>query len=201
MSEFGRELLVLILTPSLAVGALTYLAKKMINSFFGSKENRYKTTLKSVADKELETFKAEISKSTQRFNVKTSGVYEKQASVLIELYSQLSDLDYWMNTAINHGELNDDNYKKFSSAYFELRKYWRRNRLLLPKDIDLNIKVLMRDSFWAVNSYESSERSFMNGDFNRADKMRDKAQKIIDLIPQISEQLTEDFRKHIGVLD
>ncbi|MBF4371012.1 hypothetical protein EAY04_23785, partial [Vibrio anguillarum] len=68
------------------------------------KEQSLLTDLKVQADIEVAVYRAKLEQESLRFNVKTSGVYEKQAEVLMELYSQLSDLEYLMNVAINQGK-------------------------------------------------------------------------------------------------
>ncbi|AXX59713.1 hypothetical protein J0J26_23075 [Vibrio vulnificus] len=165
------------------------------------KEQSLLTDLKVQADIEVAVYRAKLEQESLRFNVKTSGVYEKQAEVLMELYSQLSDLEYLMNVAINQGKPWDEKYDKFKSIYFEVRTYWRRNRILLSDEIDHLIRALLSDAFLAVENYGSGESSFLRGDFEYSDTQKQKAEQLKQSIPQILELLVTDFRDKIGVTD
>ncbi|MBF4444000.1 hypothetical protein EA908_29040, partial [Vibrio anguillarum] len=66
------------------------LLKKYIDHQLKLKEQSLLTDLKVQADIEVAVYRAKLEQESLRFNVKTSGVYEKQAEVLMELYSQLS---------------------------------------------------------------------------------------------------------------
>ncbi|WGK83908.1 hypothetical protein PYE51_16055 [Vibrio aestuarianus] len=180
---------------------MTYLAKKAIEHVFKISEKNYETSTKASSERELATFKEDLGKATQKYNVKTSGVYEKQALVFTELYSQLSDLEFYMNVAINQGSPGDEKYTEFKTVYFELLTCWRRNRLLLPENIDILVKTLVHDAFWSVENYGSGERRFMSGDFDGGTRKKSEALELKESIPQILEQLTSEFRFHIGVTE
>ncbi|MGL1040317.1 hypothetical protein ACSTDR_21235 [Vibrio vulnificus] len=195
------ELVNLVLTSGVMTGCLAAIFKKYIDHQLKLKEQSLLNDLKVQADKEVAVYKAKLEQESLRFNVKTSGVYEKQAEVLTEIYSQLSDLEYLMNVAINQGKPWDDKYDQFKSAYFEVRTYWRRNRILLSDEIDHLIRALLSDAFWAVESYGSGESSFLQGNFEYADTQKEKAEQLKQSIPQILELLVTDFRDKIGVTD
>ncbi|PMK93248.1 hypothetical protein BCT90_04420 [Vibrio lentus] len=165
------------------------------------KEQSFLSNLKVQADKEVAVYKAKLEQESLRFNVKTSGVYEKQTEVLAEIYSELSDLEDLMNISINQGNPFDENHDKFKSKYFKIRTYWRRNRILLTDEIDLLIKTMLDDSFWAVDKHSSGESSFRLGDFDHAQTLKLQAKKLKESIPQILKILTSDFRDKVGVTD
>ncbi|MDP5252768.1 MULTISPECIES: hypothetical protein [unclassified Vibrio] len=196
-----NEFINLFWQPTILVGALTYLAKKTIEHLFKVTEKNYETSAKAVSEKELSLFKTELGRATQKFNVKTSGVYERQALAFTELYSYVSDLDFYMNVVMNQGALGDENEKKFKSVYFELRTFWRRNRLLIPEDIDTLISALVNDAFWGVEKYNSGERRFISGDFDGGTSQKNEALELTKSIPQILNLLTIEFRRHIGVTE
>ncbi len=195
------ELVNLLLTSGVITGCLATVFKKYIDHQLKLKEQSLLTDLKVQADIEVAVYRTKLEQESLRFNVKTSGVYEKQAEVLMEVYSQLSDLEYLMNVAINQGKPWDEKYDKFKSTYFEVRTYWRRNRILLSDEIDHLIRALLSDAFWAVENYGSGESSFLRGDFEYADTQKQKAEQLKQSIPQILELLVTDFRDKIGVMD
>ncbi|HGZ6886467.1 TPA: hypothetical protein ACOLZ0_004690 [Vibrio parahaemolyticus] len=195
------ELVNLVLTSGVITGCLVAGFKKYIDHQLKLKEQSLLTDLKVQADKEVAVYKAKLEQESLRFNVKTSGVYEKQAEALTEIYSQLSDLEYLMNVAINQGKPWDEKYDQFKSTYFEVRTYWRRNRILLSDEIDHLIRALLSDAFWAVENYGSGESSFLRGDFEYADSQKEKAEQLKQSISQILELLVTDFRDKIGVTD
>ncbi|WP_318517429.1 hypothetical protein [Photobacterium leiognathi] len=195
------ELVDLVLTSGAITGCLVAVFKKYIDHQLKLKEQSLLSDLKVQADKEVAVYRAKLEQESLRFNVKTSGVYEKQAEVLTEIYSQLSDLEYLMNVAINQGKPWDEKYDQFKSTYFEVRTYWRRNRILLSDEIDHLIRALLSDAFWTVENYGSGESSFLRGDFEYADSQKEKAEQLKQSIPQILELLVTDFRDKIGVTD
>ncbi|MGY5514660.1 hypothetical protein ACXHQ0_27255 [Vibrio antiquarius] len=195
------ELVDLVLTSGVITGCLVAVFKKYIDHQLKLKEQSLLTDLKVQAEKEVAVYRAKLEQESLRFNVKTSGVYEKQAEALTEIYSQLSDLEYLMSVAISQGKPWDEKYDQFKSTYFEVRTYWRRNRILLSDEIDHLIRALLSDAFWAVENYGSGESSFLRGDFEYADSQKKKAEQLKQSIPQILELLVTDFRNKIGVTD
>jgi hypothetical protein len=195
------EILELLVTPALIVAAGSYLAKKFIEYQFHLKEKEYESSIKNSAYREIAVYKATMEQEALRFNVKTSGIYEKQALVFTQIYSRLSDLEFDMNIAIYQGTPWDKKYQKFKETYFELKVYWRRNRILLPSDIDRLISALVKDTFWRVENYGAGESRLMRGDFQGSDKHKNKAEDLNKSIPQIMEMLVDKFRDSIGVCD
>lgn len=195
------ELMNLVLTSGAITGCLAAVFKKYIDHQLKLKEQSLFTDLKVQADKEVAVYRAKLEQESLRFNVKTSGVYEKQAEVLTEIYSQLSDLEHLMNLAINQGRPWDEKYERFKSTYFEVRTYWRRNRILLSDEIDHLIRALLSDAFWAVEHHGSGESSFLQGDFECGKAQKRKAKQLKQSIPQILDLLVTDFRDKIGVTD
>ncbi|WP_413525241.1 hypothetical protein [Photobacterium phosphoreum] len=190
-----------IFTPTIIVGALTYLGKKVIDNWFQAKVNNYKSSIKSIADKEIMLYKAELDKTSLRFNVKTSGVYEKQALVFTELYGMFADLEHDADVAINQGIPWDDKYQQFKSTHIKLLTYWRRNRILLPYNIDVLIQALQRDTFWLVEHYGSGESRLRQGDGDGHKEQKQKTEILKESIPQIKSRLIDEFRNTIGVSD
>lgn len=190
-----------IFTPTIIVGALTYLGKKVIDNWFQAKVNNYESSIKSIADKEIMLYKAELDKTSLRFNVKTSGVYEKQALVFTELYGMFADLEHDADVAINQGIPWDDKYQQFKSTHIKLLTYWRRNRILLPYNIDVLIQALQRDTFWLVEHYGSGESRLRQGDGDGHKEQKQKTEILKESIPQIKSRLIDEFRNTIGVSD
>ncbi|AWB72211.1 hypothetical protein ACPD0U_003437 [Vibrio cholerae] len=193
------ELIELLITSGAITALLSFGFKKYIDHQLKLKEQSQMADLKVKADREVAIYKAKLEQESLRFNVKTSGVYEKQAKVITEIYSQLSDLEDQMNIAINQGTPWDEKYQKFKSTYFVLRTFWRRNRILLSEEVDTLIRALLSDTFWAVEHYGSGESSFRQGNFDTADVQKEKASKLIESIPKILELLVSEFRETIGV--
>ena len=196
-----EKLLEAMFTSALVISAITYLSKKLIEHFFKTREKQYESSLKIKLDKEILTYKSEIERASHKFNVRVSGVYERQASVISEIYSQLSDLEYYMDVAINQGTPWDEKYDKFKSAYFSFRDYWRKHRILLPKDADIQIEALLKDAFWSVENYGSGELQFLSRDFDGGSAQKTLALELKKSIPDIMEKLRNSFRSYIGVSD
>lgn len=196
-----EQLISHIFTPTIIVGALTYLGKKVIDNWFKAKEKNYESSIKSIADKEINLYKAELDKTSLRFNVKTSGVYEKQALVFTELYGMFADLEHDADVAINQGIPWDEKYQQFKSTHIKLLTYWRRNRILLPDSIDVLIQALQRDTFWLVEHYGSGESRLRQGDGEGHKEQKQKTESLKESIPQIRSQLIDEFRNTIGVSD
>lgn len=196
-----EQIISYLFTPTIIVGALTYLGKKVIDNWFKAKEKSYESSIKSIADREISLYKAEIDKTSLRFSVKTSGVYEKQALVFTELYGMFADLEHDADVAINQGAPWDEKYQQFKNTHLRLLKYWRRNRILLPDSIDALIQTLQNDTFWLVEHYGSGESRLRQGDGDGHKEQKQKTESLKESIPQIRTQLIAEFRNTIGVSD
>lgn len=196
-----EQLISNLFTSTIIMGGLTYLGKRVIDYWFKLKEKNYELSMKSIADKEIKLYKAELDRTLLRYNVKTSGVYEKQALVFTELYGMFADLESDADVAINQGIPWDEKYQQFKSTHIKLLKYWRRNRILLPDSIDVLIQALQRDTFWLVEHYGSGEARLRQGDDEGHKRQKQKAEKLKTTIPQIRSQLIIEFRNTIGVSD
>ncbi|MDO6464910.1 hypothetical protein [Pseudoalteromonas carrageenovora] len=195
------ELLELIITPVALIAVFTYLGQKFIEHNFKSREKEYELTLKSQFDKEVIKFKSDVEKASLRFNTKVTGVFERQASAISEIYSQLYDLEYSMGIAINQGMPWDEKYEKFKACYFSFREYWGRNRILIPKDVDKAIEQLLKDAFWSVENYGAGEHQFLARNFEAGSKQKAQALELQKSIPIIMDNLRNSFRNTIGVTD
>ncbi|EMA2482228.1 hypothetical protein KW453_18330 [Vibrio fluvialis] len=172
-----------------------------MDNWFKAKEKSYESSIKSIADREISLYKAEIDKTSLRFSVKTSGVYEKQALVFTELYGMFADLEHDADVAINQGAPWDEKYQQFKNTHLRLLKYWRRNRILLPDSIDALIQTLQNDTFWLVEHYGSGESRLRQGDGDGHKEQKQKTESLKESIPQIRTQLIAEFRNTIGVSD
>lgn len=195
------DFITLLLTSGAITGFLSFVFKKYIDHQLKLKEQVQMTDLKAKADREVAIYKAKLEQESLRFNVKTSGVYQKQADAITEIYNQLCDLEDQMNIAINTGVPWDEKYQKFESTYSVLRSFWRKNRILLSDKVDTLIRALLNDTFWAVQHYGSGESSILRGNFDSATVQKDKASELMQSIPQILEQLIIEFRDNIGVTE
>ncbi|OOE63076.1 hypothetical protein [Salinivibrio kushneri] len=196
-----EQLLETLFTPALLIGALTFLSKRLIESYFKTREKESEMMIKNQFDKDVIEFKNSIEKESLRYNVKVAGIFERQANVVSELYSKLYNLESSMNVAINQGTPWDEKYEEFKTCYFKLRKYWGRNRILIPQNVDGEIENLLKDAFWSVENYGSGERQFLGRDFELGTEKKNEALKLKESIPVIMEQLRSSFRCMIGVDD
>ncbi|MFY8352956.1 hypothetical protein AAEU29_20620 [Pseudoalteromonas sp. SSM20] len=196
-----EKLLETLISSTLLIGAITFLSKKFIESYFKTREKESELTIKNQFDREIIEFKNSIEKESLRYNTKVAGVFERQANVISELYSQLYELEFRMNVAINHGTPWDEKYQKFKSCYFKLREFWGKNRILIPKNVDVEIEKLLKDAFWSVENYGAGERQFLGQDFEAGTEKKNEAKKLKESIPVIMEQLRSSFRCMIGVDD
>ena len=191
----------IVITSTTLIGALTYLSKKLIEHSFKTREKEWELTIRTQFEKEVIEFKTSIEREALRYNTKVAGVFERQANVISELYSQLHDLEFSMGVAINQGKPGDDKYDNFKSCYFKLREYWGKNRILVPKNVDDEIDKLLKDAFWSVENYEAGERQFLGRDFNSGTDKKNEALILKKSIPVIMEKLRTSFRGMIGVED
>jgi hypothetical protein len=196
-----EQLLETFITSTLLIGALTFLSKRLIESYFKTREKESEMMIKNQFDKDVIDFKNSIEKESLRYNIKVAGIFERQANVISELYSKLYSLEFSMNVAINQGAPWDESYQKFKICYFELREYWGRNRILIPQNVDGEIEKLLKDAFWSVENYGSGERQFLGRDFEPGTEKKKEALKLKESIPVIMEKLRSSFRCMIGVDD
>ncbi len=200
-----EAIVVLIMAPASVLGVITFLAKHFIDSWFKSKQKEYELKLKNRLDTELHNHKENLENENLRYRVKVAGVYERQAEVLVELYTKIVDVDTELYNAINYATGNSPIYARFEAVYRELRLYYERNQILIPESIDSLIGALLNDAFWSFDGHRSAESRlantgyFVDGQLDEIFDKKKEASELAKTVPQIKKELTNSLREIIGV--
>jgi len=185
--DLWPQLLTLILTPAIIVGALTFLLKGVITRAF---------------DRDLETFKGRLQAQLVEFQTRFSIIHQKRTEVIGELHSLLVDCTEAVSDLVSLIQFVDSvttlPQKKSEAAKSldNLRAYHRKHRIYVDAEICTRVDTLLdgaAESFRRLVLTQQGEMytSDKSGQWLAAwKKMRDE-------IEPLMKNLEERFRKQL----
>ncbi|MDD2271525.1 MAG: hypothetical protein PHP95_15140 [Desulfuromonadaceae bacterium] len=190
---------------AIVIATLGFLARTIIKHFLSKDIERFKSNLESEAKSEIESYRSNLEKERIRLQISYSGIFEKQASVIIEMYNLILDFEnkIWsvMTPIADRSEL----YGAFIESYRALLTYYQINRILLPKTLEDDFESFLKKMYLAVNKHKRAEDQLNRGymlqeaDFDKLFQQQDQANEIIDKLPAYRRDLTDKLRSLIGV--
>jgi hypothetical protein len=78
---------------TIAIAVLAFLARSIIKHFLSQDIEKFKNSLESEAKIEIESYPSKLENEQIRLQISHSGIFEKQAMVIIEIY-KLIDFKY-----------------------------------------------------------------------------------------------------------
>ena len=167
---------------------------------------KFKSEVAYKAKESISIFQSGLEKERIRLQVSYSGIFEKQAEVIIHLFKLLVNFENTINCALYDLSNEKNEFEKFVKAWRELFDYFQLNRILLPKDLDEFIYKFQNDIFFGVDEYRRVEKriSGSNLEGSQIDKyfaQQDIILKDLDEIKNLKDELTHQFRMIIGVTE
>lgn len=202
--EINVDFLNSIFTPTLAVGMITFLCHKYIENFFKTKSTAFELELQKKSEIEISNFKSKIEIENLALKTKIQGIYQKQLEAILSIYASLTELDHSFTIALSQGPSDPVHYQTFTKTYSNFSQEYKKQKILLPKKTDDIFKVILEDSFMAVHIDETTEKQLKQSQHlsdETIDRIFIQKQKGHDLektLPQLSQQLIQEFRDYIG---
>lgn len=163
-----------------------------------------KSLIKLYINKDIERFKSQLLQEQIRF----SKLHEERANVIKDLYGKLRDLELAMNKLVVPLELTGQPKKeallpKVTEAGNEFLNYYNKNRIYFSKRMCALIDKInkeFREMYvdWQVYQPHTLDAPDVNQDdrIRRWSEIWKKSEKDI---PELREQIEEEFRTLLGV--
>lgn len=155
-------------------------------------------------NKDVEKYKSELQLSALRFQVSYGGIFQNQASRIMELYELIVKLDEVQYVVVHGGGDTGRRNQQFKECWGELRRLYLKSRILLPEDLDKSLKEFTEDTFFSVTGYVNADQRFERVVSDEeleelSSKQLEIAQKLSNDIPAMKEKLIKQLRGVIGV--
>lgn len=160
----------------------------------------FKSLISNLLDKDITRYKANLERENLRLQISYGGIFEKQAVSIIDLYKGLADLERATYKAINYSEDPVVKWEWFRESWAAVRTSYDSHRILLPEDIDQDVKKFLSKIFDGVLHYTNSDRRIMSpATKDEFDKLREKQKEALEVIekeiPVLKESLIKKIRK------
>jgi hypothetical protein len=185
-----QQIIALILTPALVVGALAWLLRK----FF-----------ELGLQRDLERYKSELQRQNYEYQIKYSISHQKRAEVIASLYGRLvrakNHLADLVSPLQHGGQSLPEKKSKVAETYHEAASFFFEHRIFLPENTSVKIEQVldgMRESFYTFDVAQ------LDHDEYKHDKSGYwmKSHKIVrDELPPLLVELEGQFRHALGVIE
>lgn len=159
----------------------------------------FKSLISNLLDKDISQYKDRLEKENVRLQISYGGIFEKQATSIIELYKGLAELERVTYKTIHYSEDPVDKWEWFRESWAAVMNSYDTHRILLPEDIDQDFKNFLDKIFKGVLHYTNSDRRFITiatkDDFEKLMEKKEEALKVIEKeISYIKEALIKKIR-------
>lgn len=199
-----NSLVAIVSANTLVLAILAFLIKSIISHWLNKDVAKFKSDIEHTAKESFAIVQSDLEKERIRLQVSYSGIFEKQAEAIIELFKLLTTFESHINHALYDKDDKEEDYKKFVESWRELFNYFRINRILLPKNLDQLIDQFQSDIFFGVDQYRRLEKR-LERDYIKEEQMdkifsqQDVVLMELDKIQKLKEQLTHQLRLIIGI--
>lgn len=188
---------------ALLLAALTYLTKSLIKHWLDKDVDKFKSRIEKEANLEIEKYKNQLDVERLRLQISYGGIFEKQATAILELYQQLLDLETAASDALHITGTNKERRVAFKEVWKEALKAYHVNRILIPQEIDTNLEQFLNTSYQSVSTYlikdEIRIERMTDEQFEKFSNDQDNAINMLqEKLPDIKLQLINAMRKTIG---
>lgn len=173
---------------SIASGLIVWLIKQLFKQSF---------------NKDLEKFKADLSKEAIQFRIRYEKLHSERAEVVREVYKKISRTHRALKSYVNILQLSgetpeEEKRKKAMSEIADLIVYCDENRIFFEKKLSEEIDSLLQNFVKICNQFNCSKLE-MDGN-HRDVKEWDKAwRQISEETPKVRKIIEDKFREIIGI--
>ena len=118
---FWQVVITAVVSNTVALGVLGFLFKSLIGHFL---------------DKDINSYKSKLDAENLKLQIAYGGIFEKQANVILELYSRLLSLEI----GANPGSLsNPKNWNDYRDNIQATANFYHEQRVMIPQSLDANV--------------------------------------------------------------
>lgn len=199
-----NSLVAIISANTIVLAILAFLAKSIVAHWLNKDVAKFKSDVEHAAKESFAIIQSDLEKERIRLQVSYSGIFEKQAETIVELFKLLTNFESNINHALYDKGDKEEDYKNFVESWRELFNFFRINRILLPKALDQLIDKFQSDIFFGVEHYRRLEkrldRHYINQEqMDKIFSQQDAVLKELDNIQKLKEELTRQLRLIIGI--
>ncbi len=190
MEEYWKQLVGLIVAPSVVVGALAWILRGVISQGFA---------------RDIEKYKAELEQQNFEHRERFSTIHQRRAEVIANLYGKIARTKSVTADLVGifqqGGQSLLQKKEKASEVYNDMASYFYENRLFLPKTTAERAENLINTLKEILIEFDTSQ---MGNDEYKPDPSglwRQSYQKLRDEVPPILEELEEEFKEILGFIE
>ncbi|MFH2054032.1 MAG: hypothetical protein ABIK96_16375 [bacterium] len=154
------DLVTAIISNSIVLGAIGFLTKSVINRQLDRDTAKFTAELQTQVANEVEKFRSNLETERLRLQISYSGIFEKQADAILELYRMAADFQKMAKWALDQPKEDKKFFAEFMEAWRNLEGAYRRNRVLLPEELDRKFKVFVDDFYSKVFQHARREELY-----------------------------------------
>ncbi|TKF14133.1 hypothetical protein FCV43_19765 [Vibrio genomosp. F6] len=144
-----KEVITIVASSSVLLGLVAYLLKSVVKQYLDRDLKVHEAQLQAKADLQLAAFKDNLERERTRIQVSYSGIFERQANVIIELYGIVLALEGRLNDGVSDPEAREE----FHNLVIKMRTYYHEKRILFPEQLDILADKLLG---LVINIYSES---------------------------------------------
>ena len=190
MEEYWKQLVGLIVAPSVVVGALAWILRGVISQGFA---------------RDIEKYKAELEQQNFEHRERFSTIHQRRAEVIANLYGKIARTKSVTADLVGifqqGGQSLLQKKEKASEVYNDMASYFYENRLFLPKTTAERAENLINTLKEILIEFDASQ---MGNDEYKPDPSglwKQSYQKLRDEVPPILEELEEEFKEILGFIE
>jgi len=184
---------------TLFLGAAAWLIKQLVSNRFVRDAEKFKITVQTNADTEIERLKNSLQMAALEHQVRFSKLHERRAEIIAELYTRLVDAQEVSENYVSQGG-GTQLYPAASRKLIEFGAFVMRHRIYLPERICTSLNTFLERVRKLVNIAR-----FRGGDIPSEISVENletllKAIETFEReIPALRKALEDEFRKILGV--
>lgn len=208
MAEILVQLMVSVGLSSLFATGIVFLTKTWISerikgqikAEYDTKLESHKAQLKAAGDVEVERLRSQLSILASERQISFSGLYEKRAVVIAEVYSLLKELALktYEYVAVFQPKGQEGKHQRYSEAgesYNEFHKYFKKTSVYLPKG---TLKIIRKIDFelkGVIIDFQVTVDSSLSPDYRR---WADLSKKVKARLDEGFPELEQEFQLLLG---
>ena len=189
---------------ALVLGILGYLFKSILSHWLDKDVSKFKLEIEGDAKTTIANYQSELEKERIRLQISYGGIFEKQANVILELFTLSVEFEKQVQSATHTAVNKGQEYEQFIECWRNLVGFYEKHKILLPESIEEIFEKFSNGTFWSVEDYRRAEQrisrqNITNEQLDRLFLKQDKALADLDQLPALKKELTSKLRSLVGV--
>jgi len=190
MESYWRQLIGLIVMPSVVVGALAWIIRGVISQGFA---------------RDIEKYKAELEQQSFEHRERFSTIHQRRAEVIANLYGKIARTKSVTADLVGifqqGGQSLIEKKQKAAEIYNDMASYFYQNRLFLPKDTAAKAEKLIGTIREVLIEFDTAQMGNEEYKPDETGLWREAYERLRDEVPPILEELEEEFKELLGFIE